>query len=275
MKKKSKKTGNFKKKTKKKKDDKVVDTKITEKKGGLTFEKMLVAILVIGVLAAAFKVVDYYTGWGNTEKVIKRRISAAEKYAIYKKHHDAIGVYESVIARWGKDEKYKDYVKQARLSLAKANKDAEKYLEAIKLYGDLIKEFKGVNNDMYAWRMIELGDTYNSIFNSDEAIKTYNKVISEFKDSDWAAEALFGIADAYKNKKDYKSAIGYYDRIVKKYKKGFLSAEALTNKGKIYEEMGKSKQALAVYTTVIKEFPEIVTEYARFRKGVLAGSTAK
>ena len=272
MKKKSQKKRTVKKKLKPKKD---VEIKLAEKKGGLTFERMLIFILAVGVLLAVFKVVDYYTGWGDTEKVIKRRIAAAEKAAIYKKHHDAIDIYEGIVEKWGANEKYREYIKQVKLNLAKSYKDAEQYLEAINMYGTLIKEYKGVNKDMYAWLMLELGDTYNSIFNSDEAVKTYSKVINEFEDTDWAAEALFGIADAYKNKKDYKKAIGYYDRIVRKYKKGFLSAEALTNKGKIYEEMGKTKKAISIYSRVINDFPEIVTEYARFRHNVLTERPVK
>lgn len=239
------------------------------------FEKVIIALFIAAALAAVYKIVDYTTGWGNPGAVIKREMSAAEKNSIYKKYEIAISKYERIISRWGDDEKLKEEVKQARLNLAKTYKDAERNLEAIELYKKLAAEYQPVNKDMYAWLLLELGDCYNSILSAADAIKTYNMVITEFKDTDWAAEALFGIAEAYKSQKDYSSAVKYYDLIASKYKKGFLSAEALTNKGMILEEQGRIKQALTVYETVVKEFPDIVTEYAKLRVDVLSGQTKK
>jgi tetratricopeptide (TPR) repeat protein len=239
------------------------------------FEKVVITLFVLAGFAVVYKIVDYSTGWGDPGRVIKREMAAAEKNAIYKKYDAAISRYESIISRWGGEEKLKEEIKQAKLNLAKTYKDSERNIEAIELYKKLAAEYQPANRDMYAWLLLELGDCYNAILNVTDAINTYNMVISEFKDSDWAAEALFGIAEAYKNQKDYAGAIKYYDAIVSKYKKGFLSAEALTNKGMILEEQGKIKQALAVYETVVKEFPDIVTEYARLRADVLSGQTKK
>jgi tetratricopeptide (TPR) repeat protein len=239
------------------------------------FEKAVIALFIIAGLTAAYKVIDYATGWGDPAKVIKREMADAEKDAIYKRYDSAISGYERIISRWGSDEKLKEETKQAKLNLAKTYKDSERNLEAIELYKKLAAEYQSSNRDMYAWLLLELGDCYNSILSVADAINTYNKVISEFKDTDWAAEALFGIAEAYKSQKDYAGAIKYYDLIVAKYKKGFLSAEALTNKGMILEEQGKIKQALAVYKLVVKDFPDIVTEYARLRADVLSGQTKK
>lgn len=238
--------------------------------------KVLYAVLVALVfLTAAAMLIDYYTAWGNTPKLIKRTLESAEKNAIYKHYAEAESKYETIINRFGKVEAYRDEVKQARLSLAKTCKDAEQYLKAISLYKELAAEYKDTNPDMYAWLQLELADSYNSILNSDEAIRVYQGVVDNFKNSDWAAEALFGIADAYKSKKDYPSAIKYYDIIINKYEKGFLSAEALTSKGRIYEELGKDELAYKVYEKVVKEFPEIVTEYAKLRYDALTAKTEK
>ena len=239
------------------------------------FENVVIFLVVIAAIFSAYKAIDYYTGWGDPAKVIKREMADAEKDAIYKRYDSAIGRYERIVARWGNEERLKEEIKQARLNLAKTYKDSERNLEAIELYKKLAAEYQSTNKDMYAWLLLELGECYNSILSIADAIKTYNQVISEFKDTDWAAEALFGIAEAYKSRKDYAGAIKYYDLIVTRYKKGFLSAEALTNKGMILEEQGKTKQALAVYQGVVKDFPDIVTEYARLRVDVLSGQTKK
>jgi tetratricopeptide (TPR) repeat protein len=233
------------------------------------------ALIAMVLLTSAGMLIDYYTAWGNTPKLIKRMLESAEKNAIYKHYSEAESAYGTIISRFGNKETYKEDVKQARLSLAKTYKDAEQYLKAISLYTELAVDYKASNPDMYAWLQLELADCYNSILNSDEAIRVDQKIVDDFKNTDWAAEALFGIADAYKSKKDYPNALKYYDMIINKYEKGFLSAEALTNKGRIYEELGKDSLAYKVYGKVVKEFPEIVTEYARLRYDALSVKTAK
>jgi tetratricopeptide (TPR) repeat protein len=255
--------------------EEIKETQAPAPKAKTLFEKVIIFLIVAALAVVVYEAVDYQTGWGNPGKVLKRAMDEAEKDAIYKRYDAAIRIYDRIIARWGKDEKFKDEIKQANLSLAKTYKDSEKNMEAIELYKKLAEEYKTANRDMYAWLLLELGECYNAILNTQGAIASYNTVIAEFADTDWAAEALFGIAEAYKNKKDYGNAVKYYDMIVSKYKKGFLSAEALTNKGMILEELGRTKQALTVYEKVVKEFPDIVTEYAKLRVGALSGLTEK
>ncbi|HRU39649.1 MAG TPA: tetratricopeptide repeat protein, partial [Candidatus Goldiibacteriota bacterium] len=208
------------------------------KSGRTLFDKVVLAFVLAGCLYAAYTVIDNTTAWGDTEKLIKRKMSEAEKHSIFKRYDKAIEGYERIIERWSKDDKYKDEVKQARLNLAKALKDSERFVEAITMYNKLAEEYAAQNRDMYAWLLLETGDCYNSILNKADAIRIYTRVIDEFKDTDWAAEALFGIAEAHKRAKDYAAAVKYYDQIAEKYKKGFLSAEALTNKAMILEEQG-------------------------------------
>lgn len=246
-----------------------------EKNTKLNPKVLYAFFMAIILITGACMLIDYYTAWGNTPKLIKRILESAEKNAIYKHYNEAESKYDTIISRFGSNQKYKEEVKQARLSLAKTYKDAEQYLKAIDLYTQLAVEYKDSNPDMYAWLQLELGDSYNSILNSDEAIKVYQRIVEGFKNTDWAAEALFGIAEAYKSKKDYPNAMKYYDIIINKYEKGFLSAEAMTSKGRIYEEQGKDSLAFKVYEKVVKEFPEIVTEYAKLRYDALLAKTKK
>jgi len=79
------------------------------------------------------------------------------------------------------------------------------------MYVNLTEEYKTANNDMYAWLLLELGDCYNNVLNTSDAIKTYNIIIDTFPGSDWAAEAYFGIAEAYKNKNDYNNSPDFFN----------------------------------------------------------------
>lgn len=235
------------------------------------YKKVIFFVFIIAGLIFIYKAIDFYTGWGDMDKVIKREVETAEKNAIYKRYDIAIKIYLNLLKRISDKEKFAEQTKQIRLNLAKTYKDAEKYIEAIDLYLKIVEEYKTVNDDMYAWLLLELGDCYNNILNTGDAIKTYKHIIDSFPpDSDWVAEAYFGIAEAYKNKKDYNQATKYYDLIVKKYKLGFLSAEALTNKGKILETQEKYKQAALIYKKVVDEFPEIMSEYARLRLEIIS-----
>jgi tetratricopeptide (TPR) repeat protein len=244
--------------------------KAPESAGGkFPFAKIFALIIAAGLLTSVYFTVDYYTGWGKPEKVLKRVMDEAEKGAIYKRYPEVVKKYQYIIDRWGKEEAFKEEIRQAKLGLAKAYKDGQQYIQAIEAYRDLIKDFENERGDMYAWLQLELGDCYNNIFNTKDAVVVYEKILKEYPNTDWAAEALFGVADAYRNNGDNIKAINYYTKIVEKYKKGFLSAEALTSMGKIFESEGKDKQALDVYTRVVKEYPDIVTEYAKMRHDVL------
>ncbi|HDQ26881.1 MAG TPA: tetratricopeptide repeat protein [bacterium] len=234
-------------------------------------EAVIIAVVVIAAGAAVYKTIDYFTGWGDPEKSVKRELIRAEKNAINKKYGEAAEIYRNIIRRYGKTEKLQEDVRHARLNLAKANKDAENHLEAIALYEELIAEYAQNNNDMHAWLLLELGESHKAIMSFDGAIEAYNTVIKKFPESDWAAEALFGIADTYKEKKDMKNAEKYYDEIIKKYKKGFLSAEAMTNKAILREQDGKIDEAVKIYRVIVAEYPDIVTEYAKSRLDALSG----
>ena len=232
---------------------------------GLIALILISAVILTGVLMA----VDRFTAWGNDEKLIGRALDAAEKNAIYKKYPEVIKNYSYIVNRWENDENFKDHVRQAKLGIAKAYKDSQQFIPAIEGYKELIEEYASEKGDMYAWLMLELGECYNSILNTNDALKTYTEITKQYPDTDWSAEAVFGIADAYRNNGDNAKAMYYYNKIVEKYKQGFLSAEALTSIGKIYESDGDDKRALEIYTRVVKEYPEIVTEYAKMRQTVL------
>lgn len=222
------------------------------------------AVIVLCVIAAAAFFFANPSFW-NPEKAIKSSVDKAEKFSVHRNYKKALKIYEGLVTKWGKSKKHAELMKQVRLNLAKTYQDAAEYLKAINLYKQLAEEYKSVNQDMHAWLLLELGASYAGMFNTSEAIKTYQSVVDNYKGSDWAAEALFGIADAYKAAGDTAKALKFYSVISEKYKKGFLSAEALTNMGQIYEREGKPKKALEIYSRIIKEFPDVVTEYAKLR----------
>jgi tetratricopeptide (TPR) repeat protein len=235
---------------------------------------LITAIVTLAVIATVAFFFSSPSLW-KPELSIKKSIDKAEKSSVYRNYKRAVSIYEKLIAKWGNNEKYAEYIKQARLNLAKTYQDSGEYLKAVALYKELCEEYKDVNADMHAWLLLELGESYAGLFNTSEAIKTYQGIVEKFKGTDWAAEALFGIADAYKASGDSDNALKYYNIIVNKYEKGFLSAEALTNIGQIYEREGRPAKALEVYARIIKEFPDVVTEYAKIRYDSLASKIKK
>lgn len=233
------------------------------------FKNIIITVITIFLILIIIKIIDDYTGWGDIEKVIKKNIDMADKNAIYKRYDSAIKIYENILKKWKDNPKYADLIKQVRLNLAKTYKEANENIQAIQLFKELLEEYKTSNRDMYAWILLEIGETYNNMYNTQDAIKTYQIIIDEFANSDWEAEAIFGIAESYKIAGKNDVALKYYQQIVNKYKNGFLSAEALTNIAQIYERQGKEKEAIKIYKKIMNEFPEIVTEYAKLRYNTL------
>jgi len=246
----------------------------TGRKGAL-IRKIFIFMAAAAVIAGIYGVVDYYTGWGDAGKVIERKIKQAEESAVYKNYSKAARIYEDILEKWGGAEEYSGAMWQVKLNLAGAYKDSGEYISAIKLYRELAEKYRNVNPDMYAWVMLELGDAYNRIYNTGDAVKVYGEITERFEGTDWAAEALFGLAETHKTAGNNKEAVKFYDIIIKKYRKGFLAAEAMTSKAEIYEKKGMYDRALEIYSKVINDFPEIVTEYARYRHGVLSDKKTK
>ncbi len=231
----------------------------------IILDRILVVLIVLLAVLLFYKLIDHFTGWGDAEKVIKRKMDVADRHAIYRRFNVAIKIYEDILKRWGNNPEYGDYIKQVKLNLAKTFKEANENEKAVQYFKELIDIYKDSSRDMYAWILIELGDVYNNMYNIQDALKCYQIILDEFKNTDWEAEAVFGMAESYKISGKNDLAIKYYYQIADKYKAGFLGADALTNIGQIYEKQGKEKEALKVYQRILNEFPEIVTEYARLR----------
>jgi len=272
---KKKKSGVSKKKVKSEIKAQPIQQTEQEVPGKSFINKAAVIFAVVLILSLVYITVDQVNGWGDASKVVKRRLAEAEKHTFTRQHTRAARIYESIIDKYSNDEKLSEYVKQASLGLAKAYADSQQFIKAIDAYKELAEEYKQQNRDMHAWLMLELGGCYNNIFNSKDAIEVFRQIIKEFPETDWAAEAYFGIADAYRNDGKNAQALQFYGMIADKYKKGFLSAEALTNMGKIYESEARDPEAIRVYERVVKDFPEIVTEYARLRMEALKAKPAK
>ncbi len=253
----------------------VVEKEIVEKNTGININFAVIILVAALLLTFIYMAVDSINGWGDESKVIRRKLGEAEKHTFGRQYSKAAKIYENIINKYGDDEKLSEYLKQAALGLAKTYADSQQYIKAIDAYKELAQEYKNINRDMYAWLMLELGSCYNNIFNSKDAISVYRQIIKEFPDTDWAAEAYFGIADAYRNDGQNALALKFYGIIADKYKKGFLSAEALTNMGKIYESESRESEAVRIYERVVKDFPEIVTEYARLRMEALKAKPAR
>ncbi len=269
MKKNNKKNTNFMKNLKEQKTSDTENVQIEnipqKSKRQIILDRILVILVVLLALLLFYKLIDHFTGWGNAEKVIKRKMDVADRHAIYRRFNVAIKIYEGILKRWGNNPKYSDYIKQVKLNLAKTFKEANENEKAIQYFKELLDIYKDSSKDMYAWLLIELGEIYNNMYNTQDALKCYQIILDEFKNTDWEAEAVFGIAESYKILGKNDLAVKYYYQIADKYKAGFLGADALTNIGQIYEKQGKEKEALKIYQRILKEFPEIVTEYARLR----------
>ena len=89
----------------------------------------------------------------------------------------------------------------------------------------------------------------------DEAVKKYNKLITQYPDSPYSDDALFRIAQ-------HKYALGLYNQaksnfllILKKYSQTSLKPKCLYWSGLSTLAMGQQDSALSYFNTIIKKYP--------------------
>jgi TolA-binding protein len=97
---------------------------------------------------------------------------------------DAIGVYQQVIAQAGDDDIYGE---MARLGLAEAQARAGQYEQAINAFKELAQRTDGhLPTDAI---LMQLGRTYLDAGKQADARQTFNRIVEEFPDSPYSAEA--------------------------------------------------------------------------------------
>jgi TolA-binding protein len=133
--------------------------------------------------AALPKFLEAADRYPNTEAGITARYHTAGILALQGRHAEAEQRYQEVIDKAGK----RIYGRTARLGLANVQVAQKKFDSAIAIYTDLTRDTSSqIPVDSV---LIQLGRAYARAGRKDEAVRTFNRVVEEFPQSLYAADA--------------------------------------------------------------------------------------
>ena len=112
----------------------------------------------------------------------------------------------------------------------------------------LLERATVINPDII-WYKLLLAEVYQMNKLTDNAIKIYEQLVSQYPDND---EYLYGLAQLYQRNKNYDNAIETYNTLEKKIG---LNEVITLEKEKIYLEMKKNKAAYSELEKLVKKYP--------------------
>ena len=160
-------------------------------------------------------------------------------YAYFKlKEYDAAGdAFQKFIDKV-KDDKIR--ITDAYLRLADCRFVTSKYWPAMDAYNKVI-ELKSVDAD-YAYYQKAL--CYGFVSRNDRKIEDLNAFIQNYPKSPYRDDALFELANTYVAANKQDSALKTYDKLIAEYKNGAFTSRAILRQGLVYYNSDRSSEAL-------------------------------
>jgi tol-pal system protein YbgF len=91
--------------------------------------------------------------------------------------------------------------------------------------------------------------------NFDLAIEGFRQFIRSFPESGLIDNSLYWIGECYYAKKKYQDAINTFNELLSKYKDGDKAPAAILKKGYALLEMGRQSEGIAILKELISRFP--------------------
>lgn len=101
-----------------------------------------------------------------------------------------------------------------------------------------------------------LGETAIRAQNYEKAKEAFNRLRSEFPDSEYVPAAADGLAFLAENAGDYETALAGYREVAEKWSNSFIARRQQYNIGRVLESQEKFQEAVDAYQAQVKEFPE-------------------
>jgi TolA-binding protein len=132
----------------------------------------------------------------------------------------------------------------------------KKYAEAIAECRSFIDRYPKSNlvPDAYFW----MGKSSILLGQTDNALQALNHVANAYPSSQAAENALLEIGNLYLSEKNFAEAVSTYERIETNFKNGDVAIQAAYQEGVAYELGGKTEQARAQFDTLMKKYPESI-----------------
>ncbi|MCV9928337.1 tetratricopeptide repeat protein [Flavobacterium sp. LS1R49] len=137
------------------------------------------------------------------------------------------------------------------LRLADCRFVTSKYTSAMEAYTKVMA-FKGVDAD-YAY--FQKAICYGFMNKNDKKIEELNGFLQMYKKSEYRDDALFELANTYATERKIEQAIKTYDQLVTEFKNGAFTAKSILREGLIYYNSDRDQLALVKFKKVAADFP--------------------
>ncbi|KIC00154.1 tetratricopeptide repeat protein [Flavobacterium sp. KMS] len=137
------------------------------------------------------------------------------------------------------------------LRLADCRFVTSKYTSAMEAYTKVMT-FKGVDAD-YAY--FQKAICYGFMNKNDKKIEELNGFLQMYKKSEYRDDAMFELANTYAAGKKTEQAIKTYDQLVAEFKNGAFTAKSILREGLIYYNSDRDQLALVKFKKVAADFP--------------------
>ena len=140
------------------------------------------------------------------------------------------------------------YEQDARLRLADA-------YYALKRYEDAVEVYRRVGGPGTDYALYQSGEALNYAGQSDEAIRSLDRLVQKYPDSRWRPQALYRIGSIHFQTQQYEDAVSTYQRFLDAYPDHQLAPEAQYGIGDSHYNAGAMEKAVQAYRTVLVSHP--------------------
>jgi len=122
-----------------------------------------------------------------------------------------------------------------------------------------LEKYKAIGEDEGRWTAEVLymtAETAMEAGESDTARKAYEKIVSDFADSEFVPRAKDGLAFLAWNENRLEDALKGYEELTQKWPSDFVARRAHYSMGEILEALGRTEDAIAAYRKQATVFPE-------------------
>lgn len=172
-------------------------------------------------------------------------------YAYFKlKEYDQAGDYFEKQIEGVKNDKVR--LNDSYLRLGDCRFVTSKYWPAMEAYNKVI-ESKGVDAD-YAYYQKAM--CYGFVAKNDRKIEELNLFLQLYPKSSYRDDAMYDLANTYVANKQQDLALKTFDRLIGEYKNGSYTAKSILRQGLIYYNSDRNNEALNKLKKVAADFPK-------------------
>ncbi|CAM3293864.1 tetratricopeptide repeat protein [Rhodothermus bifroesti] len=192
---------------------------------------------------------EYLRSFPNGQHVEAAHYALGWVYFRQERYEAAAQAFQRFLQVYRRGDEPVPYRLDALLRLADSYYALKRYPEAIRYYRQAASE-----GEDYA--LYQIGQAYYNAGNAEEALRTFNQLLTEYPDSPWREEALYQIGYIHFLNQRYDAAIAAYRRLIESAPNDPLAAKAQYGIGDALFNAGRMEAAVNAYKQVLERYPQ-------------------